>query len=339
MTTIKDIANLAGVSSATVSRVLNHDPSIRVNNETKLRIFKAAEELAYTKRRTINSVSTSPMNIGIVDWYSEAALVNDPYYLYLMTVVEKHCTEMSYNTFKILKIKGKYTNTVDLVPDGIIAIGRFPLSEVEQLQCITTNIVFLDSSPDDGKFDSVLPNLALGAKQALEYLYHLGHRKIAYVGGEVVNDIRVKGSDSREEYYRDFMKKHHLFDEQLLYIGSKLSYQEGSRLTLSLLAAAVQPTAILCGNDTVATGVLNVIEASGKRVPEDYSIVGFNDLPNVQHLTPPLTTVRIPIADIAEIALSILTFNLTRKYASPQKIYVATSLKIRESCAPVVKIS
>lgn len=332
MATIKDIAKLADVSQATVSRVLNHDPNIRVNNETKLRIFNAAEELEYTKKRNFSSVSNNQMNIAIVDWYTESALIEDPYYLYLMTVVEKYCTEMNYNTFKLLNINGKYTNTVDLVPDGMIAIGRFPMVEVKQLQRITDNIVFLDSSPDDASYDSILPNSALGAKQALEYLYKLGHRKIAYVGGEVVNDLRVKGTDEREDYYRFFMKSNDIFDKDLIYIGEKLSFSEGSRLTQQLLASKIQPTAILCGNDTVATAVVNTLETAGKHVPNDYSIIGFNDLPNVRHLNPPLTTVRIPIEDIAEIAVNIIAFNRKRKFKSPQKIHVATSLQIRSSC-------
>ena len=333
MATIKDIAKLADVSPATVSRVLNHDPNLRVNTETKLRVFNAAEELEYTKKRNANSIISSQMNIAIVDWYSEAALIEDPYYLYLMTVVEKYCTEMNYNTFKILKINGACTNTVDLKPDGMIAIGRFPMDEVAQLQQITDNIVFLDSAPDDMNFDSILPNSALGTKQALEYLYELGHRKIAYVGGEVVNDWRMKGIDEREEYYRFFMKSHNIFDENLIYIGKKLSFPEGSKLTQQLLKSDIQPTAILCGNDTVATAVVNTLETAGKSIPSDYSVIGFNDLPNVRHLNPPLTTVRIPIEDIAEIAVNIIAFNRKRKYKSPQKIHVATSLQVRNSCS------
>lgn len=335
MATIKDIAKLADVSPATVSRVLNHDPNLRVNNETKLRIFNAAEELEYTKKRNVSNVVSTQMNIAIVDWYSEAALIEDPYYLYLMTVVEKYCTEMNYNTFKILNINGKYTNTVDLKPDGMIAIGRFPMDEVEQLQQITDNIVFLDSAPDDAHYDSILPNSALGTKQALEYLYELGHRKIAYVGGCVVDNWRMKGQDEREEYYRYFMKSHDIFSEELIYIGKKLSFSEGSKSAQKLLASEIQPTAIVCGNDTVATAVVNTLETAGKSIPGDYSIIGFNDLPNVRHLNPPLTTVRIPIEDIAEIAVNIIAFNRKRKYKSPQKIHVATILQVRNSCASV----
>ncbi len=335
MATIKDIAKAAEVSQTTVSRVLNHDPNIRVNNETKLRIFNAAEELEYTKKSNYSNTSNAQMNIAIVDWYSESDLIEDPYYLYLMTVVEKYCTEMNYNTFKVLNINGTYTHTVDLVADGMIAIGRFPLSEIDQLRDITENIVFLDSAPDDGTYDSILPNSSLGAKQALEYLYQLGHRKIAYVGGEVVDDLRMKGRDEREEYYRTFMKAHNIYEDSLIFIGKKLSFPEGSRLTQQLLAAPIVPTAIFCGNDTVATAVVNTLETAGKRVPEDYSVIGFNDLPNVRHLTPPLTTVRIPIEDIAEIAVNIIAFNRKRKFKSPQKIHVATSLQIRSSCKKI----
>lgn len=333
MATIKDIAKIAGVSPATVSRVLNHDPNISVNIETKLRIFDVAEELEYVKRKTLSSTTDERLNLAIVDWYTEADLIEDPYYLYLMTSVEKYCTENNINTFKLLNVNGCYVSAVDLKADGIIAIGRFPKEEVEQLKEITPYIIFLDSAPDDSKFDSITVNTRLGTTQALEYLWELGHRKIAFVGGEVVGNNREKTVDMRKEAYMDFMELHHSLDTRLMFEGTRLSYAEGYRLTYEILQGEL-PTAIIAANDTMATAVLNALCANDIKVPEMVSIVGCNDLASVKYLSPPLTTISIPIEFIAEIAVNNLKSNIERKVIIPKKVYISSQLLIRESCCP-----
>lgn len=336
MATIKDIAKIAGVSPATVSRVLNHDPNISVNIETKLRIFDVAEELEYVKKKNGTCSSEDRLNLAIVDWYTEADLIEDPYYLYLMTSVEKYCTENNINTFKLINMNGAYVSSVDLKADGIIAIGRFPKNEIDQLTEITPYIIFLDSAPDDTKFDSITVNTRLGTTQALEYLVDLGHKEIAFVGGEVVGNNREKTIDMRKEAYIDFMKAQKIYNPKLIFEGSRLSYGEGYRLTNEILQSEL-PTAIIAANDTVATAVLNTLNANGIKIPEDISIIGCNDLASVKYLCPPLTTINIPIEFIAEIAVNNLKCNIERKVIIPKKVYISTQLIIRESCCPPKK--
>ncbi|NLC78814.1 MAG: LacI family transcriptional regulator [Ruminococcaceae bacterium] len=336
MATIKDIALDAGVSPATVSRVLNHDPTISVNNSTKLRIFESAEKLEYKKKRNSSPGSPSRLNVAIVDWYNEADLVEDPYYLYLMTAVEKFCMTNNINTFKVAKVEDKYINSVNLKPDGMIAIGKFPLSEVEQLVGITENIVFLDSSPDDSRFDSVIPNIKLGTKIALDYLRSLGHSRIAFVGGEVCGDNAEKALDIRKSTYADYMEKNGLYDPALFFEGERLSYTEGCRLASVMLERGSLPTAVFCANDTVATGVVFTLAANGIKIPEQVSVLGFNNLASAKFTSPPLSTVAIPIETIAELALEVLQGNITHKYNVPKKIQVSAQLKLRKSCAALI---
>ncbi len=333
MATIKDIALDAGVSPATVSRVLNHDPTISVNNSTKLRIFESAEKLEYKKKRNSSPGSPSRLSIAIVDWYSEADLVEDPYYLYLMTAVEKFCMTNNINTFKVAKVEDRYINSVNIKPDGMIAIGKFPLSEVAQLVEITENIVFLDSSPDDSRFDSVIPNIKLGARMALDYLRSLGHTRIAFIGGAVRGDRAERALDIRKSTYADYMTEAGLYDETLVFEGERLSYTEGCRLAELMLKSEKLPTAVFCANDTVATGVVSTLSAASVKVPEEISVLGFNNLASVKYTNPPLSTVSIPIETIAELALEAVQGNITHKYNVPKKIQVSTQLKLRKSCA------
>jgi LacI family transcriptional regulator len=335
MATIKDIANAAGVSPTTVSRVLNHDPTLSVSVETKIRIFDVAEELEYTKK----GQPTQPierLNLAIIDWYNGTELVEDPYYLYLMTAVEKYCAAQNINTFKLVYMDGAYVGAVDLKIDGIIAIGRFPKDEVEQIASINNNIVFLDSSPDDEKYDSILVNTELGTNQALRHLFELGHRKIAFIGGQTVGNNRELTLDARKSTYIDFMKKHDLYDPELIYEGTKLSYSESCRLTQELLAKLGSlPTAVIAANDTMATAVLITLQSSGIRVPEDISLIGFNNLASIKYLTPPLTTINIPLNVIAETAVETLKSNYTNKIIIPKKVYISTQLIEGKSCCPV----
>ena len=334
MATMRDIAKAAGVSPATVSRVLNHDPTISVTTATKLRILNVAEELEYVKKNGRKASAKERLNIAIVDWYSEADLAEDPYYLYLMTAVEKYCASQNINTFRVVNVNGVYLNSVDLKVDGMIAIGRFLISEVEQLSKITSNIIFLDSSPDEERFDSIMVNTKLGTKQALDYLFSLGHRKIAFIGGEVVGNNREKTLDSRKDMLVSYMRDHQIDVSDLVFEGSRLSFTEGSRMTQELLNRHKDlPTAIFAANDNVATGVLTTLSMNGIKVPSQISLVGFNNLASVKFLNPPLTTVNIPIDYISEVAVSTLQKNIDRTVQNTLSMYVSTQLKIRKSCA------
>ncbi len=331
MATIKSIAEAAGVSPATVSRVLNHDPTISVSVETKLRIFDTAEQLDYVKKKP-SAAKTERLSIAIADWYSESDLAEDPYYLYLMTAAETYCMANNINTYKLFNINGTYTGTVDLIPDGLIAIGKFPMEEVSQLSQLTENIIFLDSAPDDSLYSSVIINTELGTAQAMDYLYDLGHRRIGFVGGEVLGDRREKTLDRRRDAYNAFMKSHGIFDEALIFEGERLSYSEGCRMAQKISDMDHPPTALFVANDTMATGVLSTLSSHSIRVPEDISIVGFNDLASVQHLNPPLTTVHIEIDDIAAIAVEALCSRAKGSRLAPTKTFISTYLNVRKSC-------
>lgn len=342
MATIRDIAKAAKVSPTTVSRVLNHDPSINVNTETRLRIFQIADELEYVplKLRKDNSSdlpdSKRRLNFAIADWYAESNLAEDPYYLYLLTAVEKACSENDINSFRLINIDGVYKTTVNFEPDGLIAIGKFTLADVEILKQFSSNIVFLDSSPDDEVYDSVLVNTKLGTQQAMQHLFDLGHRRIGFFGGNVVGDRRDKSIDDRKIAYVNFMKANGLYDESLIFEGSHISFSEGNRLAHEMLRTLHDlPTALFVANDTMAIGVMGVLANSGILIPEHISLIGFNNIAGIKHLSPPLTSINIPMNKIAECAVNTLKNNQSGEKTIPYKVYIPTSLKLRNSTAPV----
>ena len=337
MATIKEIAARAKVSPTTVSRVLNHDVTLSVSDDTKLRVLAVAEEMEYTLlRQRKQKRNAERRTVAIVEWYNEAALVEDPYYLYLMNAVEKQLSKSCFDTFKFIRIDGEFVPSMNSRIDGLIAIGRFTPEQIEKFAGYTRNIVFLDSSPDPARFSSVLADAWVGTLQALEHLYSLGHRTIGYIGGTVLGDSGGEGSDTRKEIYLSFMNRKGLDPHRFLWEGEDLSFNQGFALAGSLLQEPERPSAVFCANDTMAIGVLTKFHEAGIRIPEDISVVSFNDLPSVKYVEPPLSSVRIPMQDIALAVAELMDSVITEGEGRlPRKINLPTLFIERNSTAPV----
>lgn len=333
MATIKDIAAKAGVSPATVSRVLNHDTTLSVSPETKVRIFKIADELEYVtvRERKKNQAEKSRLTFGILDWYSEIELLDDPYYLYLMTTVEKECALSNINTFKINKMNEKYQVMVDDL-SGIIAIGKFSDEEITELSAYTNNIVFVDSSPQEKTYDSVTINFRLGITEAIQYLIELGHTEIGFIGGSVVGDRKEKTIDNRKKEFMAIMEEYQLLNPDYIHIGSRISHLEGYNVLNQALKARKLPTAFLIANDTMATGALRALHEARIKVPDDMSIIGFNDLVTSKFLIPPLTTIRVHLGFMALTAIDLLKERIYRERVIPKKVLIPSELVVRKSC-------
>ncbi|MGL5244754.1 MAG: LacI family DNA-binding transcriptional regulator, partial [Sarcina sp.] len=215
MATLKEIADKVGVSLATVSRVLNNDSGILVADETKVQIFRVADELEYqtVKQRKGRKKKERIFKIGIVDMYNIEKQLADPYYLLLRNVVEKKCFENEIEVVNLHKKEESYECIGNITLDGIIAIGKFQKKEIASLKNKNSNIVFLNSSPNDELYDSVKINFKLGVKQALDYFVSLGHNKIGYIGRKNKTDENnCLTLDSRFKYYREYMQEKLKFD-------------------------------------------------------------------------------------------------------------------------------
>ena len=330
MATIKDVAAMAGVSITTVSRVLNFDEKINVASETKKRIFEAAEKLDYGTSKQ-KKQKEKELSIGIVNWYSEGDEIRDPYFLSIRMAVEGRCTEEEIN-FSYLNLRGDNSNKSI---DGIIAIGKFGPSEVEVMKKISKNIVFVDSSPNDLEFDSVVIDYEGGVKGSLNYLKELGHVNIGYIGGEeyVENGSR-KINDSRLEAYRLFMNSMGSFEENNIYIGRFLP-EDGYGLMKKAMERKDIPTAFFVASDPMAIGVYRALSEEGYKVPEDISIIGFDDIYTSQFLTPALTTVKVYTDFMGKIAVDTLKERIRYPLEVCRKIVVPTKLLVRESCREI----
>lgn len=328
MATLKEIAEKAGVSVSTVSRVLNFDETLNVTNKTRERILKIADEVEYDTSRIKKRSEKNIEKIGIIYWYDYEQELGDPYYLNLRYSVEKKCTE---NNCNLVKIDENTEETVLRELMGIIAIGRFHNKTIERLNANNENIVFVDYSPDDNKFDSVVSDIAKATKDIIDYLIKCGHEKIAFIGAnndESTADINI---DLREEKYEEYMKSKGIYREEYLRYVEKYTYKCGYDEALHVLNLKERPTAVVVGNDTMAIGVYKAISEAGLKIPDDISIVGFNDQPSSKYMIPALTTVRLTSEYLGYEAVELLIekINSNRKYH--KKVILPVVLKKRES--------
>lgn len=335
MATLKEIAAKAGVSLATVSRVLNHDTTILVADETKMKIFEVAEELEYKtiKQRKSKTVKTKTFKIGIVEMYDTVMQLEDPYYLMLRNVVEKECFESDMEVIKLFKKDDSYEYIGEESLDGIIAIGKFENVEVEMMEKLTKHLIFLDSSPNDSIYDSVKINFKLGISQALTKLQSLGHDKIGYIGTKyTLGDDKIKTIDSRYNPYLEYMKDRYIYNENFEIDCDSMTSISGYINTKKFLEEKKEiPTAFIIANDTIATGVYRAIQEYGLNIPQDISLIGFNDSLICKHMSPRLSSVRVHIEYLGQSAVQLMRERLIQGRVFAKKVITPSELVIRES--------
>ncbi len=328
MATIKQVAEKAGVSIATVSRVLNFDETLNVPIDTKKRIFEIAEQLQYV---TVNQRKnrSKKVNIGIIKWYSEIEELKDPYYLSIRIAAEKRCEKegISFKNISTIDIRNASKDI-----DGLIAIGKFGDTDIKLLNKLTNHIIFVDSSPDEEKYDSVVTDYKNGVEKALGHLYELGHKAIGYIGGlEYINDKKDVIKDYREETYKDFMKDKEVFNEAYMFRGS-FTPEDGYKLMKEALQIKGSPSAFFVASDPMAIGAYKAVSEKGLQVGIDISIIGFDDIYTSKFLTPSLTTVKVYTDFMGETAVETLVERLKSERQISKKILIPTKLIKRESC-------
>lgn len=330
MVTIKDIANSAGVSIATVSRVLNFDDKLNVTDITKQRIFQVAEELNYVKKND-KSTKKSTFKVAIANWYTEKEEVLDPYYLSIRLAVEKKCAS---ENIEVVKLSPLFNIGIKEV-DGIIAIGKFGHKELEKLKTVSENIVFVDSSPRSDVYDSVVCDLKYATINILNYLEKLGHKNIGFISGiEYINEGKEIFVDRRERTYKEEMRFRGIDYNDNLYIG-KFTPQSGYELMKKALAEKNNITAYIVANDSMAIGAYRAISEAGLRIPEDISVISYNDNITSQFIVPPLTTVKIYMEFMGETAVDLIIEQLRDGREIAKKIVIPTKLIKRGSCSKI----
>lgn len=331
MATLKDIAARAGFSLATVSRVLNHDASLNVTDDTRNKIYEVAEELGYQTMRQRSRNLSKRIRIGVIHWYSQKEELGDPYYLSVAKGVEKECFSRKVEFASVFKDGEKYTTGELDDLDGFIAIGKFSNEDIQEFSAFSKNIVFVDSSPNDKVYDSVIVDIRSSTREVLKNMFNSGHRNIGFIGGrEHVGKNKTALEDEREKAYRDFTREKDIYNERDIYIGS-FTTEGGYDMMKKAVSKGDIPTAFFVASDSMAMGVIQALYESGLKVPQDVGIVSFNDIPTSKYLIPPLSTVRVHTEFMGATAVGLLLERIKDSREIAKKVVIPTELIIRES--------
>jgi LacI family transcriptional regulator len=329
--TIRQIADLAGVSIATVSRVLNGRGD--VSDETRDLVSRVIRENGYTANRSARGLSGG--RTGLV-----GVLVPLVYPAYFSAILAGAAEALAERDLEIVLSPTGHEHDREVsvldrfhgLTDGALVI--LPEESSEELLRLLHGgyrFVVLDPlMPLDDRIPSVSAAHTSGADQAMRHLLELGHRRIAQISGPrgwVATEDRRRG-------YRAALAAAGILPDPVLEVESEPEIDPGQAAAEQLLALPEPPTAIFAFNDGIAIGAIRAARARGLRVPEDLSVVGFDDVEYATIVTPALTTVRQPLAEMGRTGVSILNRLLERQSFETLHVELATRLVVRDSTAP-----
>jgi LacI family transcriptional regulator len=330
--TIRDIADLAGVSIATVSRVLNGRPDVAA--ETRENVMQVVREHGFSTNRGARGLSSG--RTGIIGL--TLPLVNDSYFgpilagaseaLYEQDMRIMLCPTLHEHDREVSLLERLMRGTTD---GAILMLPEESGEELLSLQKSGYPFVVVDprEAPPDG-IPCVSSMHAAGAKLATEHLLGLGHRRI----GAITGVPGMYASEERLMGMRAALATAGILLDADLVVASDWQIPTGEAAADELLSRPDPPTAIFAFNDNGAVGAVQAARRRGLRVPEDLSIIGFDDLFQATIVAPKLSTVRQPLAELGRMGVSLLSRLIDGQRLDAQRVEVSTTLVVRESTAP-----
>ena len=331
--TITDVARQAGVSKATVSAVIND--SAAVKGSTRDRVLAAIDVLNYRPSQITRATARKTKSIGLL-----IKEIDNPYYAEVVLGARSHANEQGY-TLLVASSEGEFEaekRAVELMQakdvEGLIATPvldehadlshffelkrrNFPFVLLEEVRGVRASLVDVDNRD--------------ASRKAVEYLIRQGHTRIVHFAGPRYS----MHSEERLDGVRHACSASHLIfhDGDAIEAGAHLA--DGYRAALACFrkrTGATRPTAVTCYNDLVAIGVCRALHELGLRVPDDVSVIGFDDIPLLEYLPVPLTTIRMPKAAMGETAARLLIRHIeSRTAVPPQKVLLEAELVTRQS--------
>ena len=340
--TIDDVAELAGVSIKTVSRVVNREPNVR--EQTRARVMEAVEKLSYRPNQAARSLASHHSHlIGLI--YDDPSAYEIPSSGYVIRMQEgalRACRKANYELFihpcnyRNRDVAKELKSLIERVrPDGIVLAA--PLSNmpriVRAIQATGTPFVRISPGASNGQRLAVVTNDREISAEMTRYLASLGHDSIAFITGHP----KAKAVGNRFLGYQDGLEQSGLkFSERLVVAGDN-SIRSGEQAAEKLFKRKRRPTAIFAANDDMAAGVVRVADRLGIDIPEDLSVAGYDDIALAQQIYPALTTINQPLTSMADVAVTKLIDSLRRKQPLKGTEIVPASVKVRESTGPAPK--
>ncbi|MCW9716912.1 substrate-binding domain-containing protein [Avibacterium sp. 21-599] len=327
MATMKDIARIAQVSTSTVSHVINNTGY--VSEAMRARVMNVVESLNYRPSALARSLKVKQTNtLGML-----VSATNNPFFAEVVSGVEQYCNQHQYNLI-ISSIDGAENrleqNIQTLIQkqvDGLLLMySDSQYADLKQLN-ISLPVVVMDWWPTALNADKIYENSELGAYLATQYLIQQGHREIAIITGNLQKSL----AQNRLQGYKKALQEAQLPLNPEWIIESHFDFEGGVIGMKKLLQAKKRPSAVFACSDTIAVGVYQVAWQQGLNIPQDLSVIGYDDIMLAQYLSPPLSTIHQPKAELGKLAVETLLKRIKTPEKPYQSLLLGPKLVVRES--------
>ncbi|GCF08403.1 LacI family DNA-binding transcriptional regulator [Dictyobacter arantiisoli] len=348
--TAKDVAQHAEVSVGTVSRVFNNHSN--VSEEIRQRVLKVAADLGYFRSSNqpaaTNATGRVLREVGFLYSSSieETPATTDPYWAPIFHGAEsasrKANIKITYRTITdICRVPHLLTNMLyEMRLGGILLVGQADAATINSIRATRTPVVQVDNyAPDlSVPIDTILPDNGRGAGMAMDYLFSMGHQRIAFIGGPTLPGsrpaYRIHSVQQRWMQYCMALLDRGVPVEYDLVEAGNLTMEGGYKACKRLLERKVDFSAIFCVDDITAIGAMKALREAGRRVPEDVSLIGFDGIDLGQHITPALSTIRVDAEALGAVALKTLLERANEPDAPYVTRLIGVELIKRETVAP-----
>jgi LacI family repressor for deo operon, udp, cdd, tsx, nupC, and nupG len=334
---IKDIAKLAGVSPATVSRVLNF-PEL-ISAKTLIRVQKVIDEHGYIPNRLGTSLRTKKSGniVAIIPH------ITKPVNAGIIKAIEQEAQKFGYSVLlgDTQGLRERELHYGSLVrhgqADGILLFGShlpFVLNSNMDLEKQLPPLVNANEMVPNANINKLFIDNEAAAMEAMQHLFDLGHKRIAAIAGPA----DIPSSNERLEGYKKALQKQGIQLDESLIIEGDYTLHSGVDIAKYILTLKQRPTAVFAFSDDMAIGIMQVFHKNGLVVPDDISVMGFDDINYSEFVRPTLTTVHQPLEEIGQACANLLIRNIKKPDLSPENIQLDYTLMVRESTGTAPKL-
>jgi len=330
---IKEIAEAAGVSPGAVSLALNNRPG--VSDVTRKRILSIADDLNY-KRKGAADPSNHPRKgtIRFLKVTKHGRVLNEDHKVFVADYIEglsKGCRE---NRYYLQLVSHKTERIEEVLPKsnairGLVVLGtELEEPDLQMFLSLHMPVVFLDTFHEYLPFDFVDMDNCAAVHKIVSHFHEAGHRKIGYVR----STTKTRNLKLREQAFLSALSRFGLEPRPEFVFAVDSTYEGAYRDMMHILESAkALPTALFGGNDIMSYGCIKAMKEAGLRIPEDVSVIGFDDLPTSAIMDPPLTTVRVATKELGAMAITLLSMRLEEPSIPPMKLQIGADLTERRS--------
>jgi DNA-binding LacI/PurR family transcriptional regulator len=327
---IRDVARRAKVSTATVSRTINQVAT--VDSQMAKRVWKAIEELGYYPNRSARTLVSGRSHVfGLI-----VSEITNPFFPEIVQTFETLAVDQHYEILLTSTIHDPkrmelaVRRMIESRVDGV-AILTFGMEEalIEHLRFRNLPLVFVDIGPKAPRVSNIRVDYADGIRQAVQHLAALRHERIGFISGP----SRLRSALARKDAFEAAMREIGLAVKPAFVVEGDHRLEGGKKALQTVSELHERPTALMCSNDMTAIGVMREAYELGIKVPEDLSVIGFDDIRIAEFMTPPLTTIQMSQSELARLAFEALLKEVKRESPSPDgtEYILKTRLVLRNS--------